>query len=315
MTVAYDPRMPALPSPDLRAVELAELRTFCAAAELGTLGRAAVRCRISQPAVSKRLAALEQLAGARLLDRSPRGVKLTPAGRRLYEEAHRLLVQADAVDRVLGGLRRGAAPLRLAASHSATDAFVGAALATTDEAVVPIELVSANSQAVRDIIADGRADVGVVASRLHHTPYPGVRELPLADDEVICAVPDNHPWALRPRPIPQAEFLRTPMVVRDPASNARWTVEGTLRDAGLPSPPVLAEASTPHAARSEALDRCAPVLLSWRVLAGHGFHRVAIRDLRFPRAYLFVLPAVGEPGADVVALMGRLRTAADEMVG
>ena len=296
---------------DLRTAELAELRMFCAAAELGTLGRAAVRCQVSQPAVSKRLSSLERLAGMQLLDRSPHGVKLTPAGRRLYEEAHRLLIQADGVDRVLVGLRRGAAPLRLAASHSATDAFVGAALATGDEAIGPVELVSANSQAVRDIIADGRADLGVVASRLHHTPYPGVRELPLVDDEVVCAVPEHHPWAHRPNPIPQAEFLRTPMVVRDPASNARWTVESTLRDLGLEAPPVLVEASTPRAARAEAQDRCAPLLLSRRVLEGHGFHEVALRGLRFPRVYLFVLPAVGEPGEDVAALMARLRAQVD----
>ena len=57
------------PTPDLN-----ELRAFCVAADLGTLGRAAVRLHVSQPSLSKRLAALEAKVGAQLLERSPRGV-------------------------------------------------------------------------------------------------------------------------------------------------------------------------------------------------------------------------------------------------
>jgi LysR substrate binding domain-containing protein len=47
----------------------------------------------------------------------------------------------------------------------------------------------------------------------------------------VCAVPRGHPWAQRRR-ITQTEFLRTPMVVRDPGANARWTVESALNRLG-----------------------------------------------------------------------------------
>jgi DNA-binding transcriptional LysR family regulator len=67
----------------IRAPDIEELRTLCTAAELGSLGRAAVRLHTSQPALSKRLSNLEALAGTKLLERSTHGVKLTPAGRRL----------------------------------------------------------------------------------------------------------------------------------------------------------------------------------------------------------------------------------------
>src|ERR671928_2215212 len=67
--------------------DLNELRGFCVAADLGSLGRAAVRLHVSQPSLSKRLASLEVKVGARLLDRSAHGVSLTPAGRRLYRDA------------------------------------------------------------------------------------------------------------------------------------------------------------------------------------------------------------------------------------
>src|SRR4051795_3862914 len=102
----------------VRSADIAELRAFCAAIDLGSLGRAARLLRLTQPALSKRLRTLEALAGARLLERSPRGVTPTPAGTRLYLEARKLLAQADAVEELMAGLSDEDAPIRLAASHT-----------------------------------------------------------------------------------------------------------------------------------------------------------------------------------------------------
>ncbi|HET8979652.1 MAG TPA: LysR family transcriptional regulator [Solirubrobacteraceae bacterium] len=298
---------PAAVTRGLRTPDVEELRTLCAAAELGSLGRAAVRLHASQPALSKRLANLEALTGTRLLERSPHGVKLTPAGRRLYPEARRLLEQSERVREVIAGIAASEGPIRLAASHSATDALVGELLGHLNEhRAIAIELVSANSTTVRDLVADGRADIGVAASRPGHTPYPGVRELTLAADEVICAVPPGHRWTRRRR-ISIQEFLAVPMVMRDPSSNARWTVDSVLRERGLVAAPPLVEAGTPSAARREALARRAPVLLARSVLDGHDFTEVPIDGLSFPREYVIVLPAVGEPPEEIRALIDHLR--------
>jgi DNA-binding transcriptional LysR family regulator len=288
-----------------RALDIEELRTFCLAAELGSLGRAAVRLHVSQPGLSKRLAHLEAAAGTQLLSRSPRGVKLTPAGRHLYEEARRLLQQADDFEEVLVGLKRLGGPVRVASSHSATEALVAGMLAREHWAR-SVELVIANSTVVRDLVADGRADLGVAASRPNHTPYPGVRELELADDAIVCAVPESHPWAARGR-ISADRFQRTSMVMRDPGSNARWTVEAVLREHELSLPPALVEAGTPQAAMREARARNAPVLLSRQVLVGHHFCEVEVAGLSFPRKFVMLLPAYGEPGESVSALMDELR--------
>ena len=292
----------------VRTPEIVELRTFCVAADLGTLGRAAVRLGVSQPALSKRLQGLEQLAGTRLLERSSRGVRLTPAGRRLYDRAKRVLEDADAVEEVLLGLRRSHGPVRLAASHSAGEAFVAELLAGLADEGIAVELVNANSQVVRALVGDGQAEVGVAASRPDATPNPAVRESPLGSDTVVCAVPRGHPWAQRRR-VSQAEFLRTPMVVRDPASNARWTVDAVLRGRGLAAAPPLVEAATPAVARREALARNAPALLSRRVLQGEVVE-VEVEGIAFPRQFELVLPAVGEPTGDVRELVERLRSVA-----
>ena len=88
----------------VRGPELAELRAFCTAARLGSIGRAARMLQVSQPALSKRLQALEAVVGTRLLSRSSRGVTLTMPGARLYVAAMRLLAEADSVEALMRGL-------------------------------------------------------------------------------------------------------------------------------------------------------------------------------------------------------------------
>ena len=91
---------------------------------------------------------------------------LTPAGRRLYRHARPLLEAADQVGEVMAGIRHTGTVVRLAASHSASEAFVAALLARLDASEqLAVELVTANSQVVRGLVADGRADLGVAASR------------------------------------------------------------------------------------------------------------------------------------------------------
>lgn len=297
----------------VRSPDIIDLRSLCAAAELGSLGRAAIRLHVSQPALSKRLHNLEALVGVELLERSAHGVKLTPAGRRLYEQARKLLQQADAIDEVISAVKRTGGPVRLAASHSAVDGFVGEVLGQLghEPGQLRVELVTANSSVVRDLVADGRADIGVAASRPHHTPYPGVRELPVAEDCVVCAVPREHPWCMRDG-ISLTEFLRTRMVTRDTGSNSRWTVNAVLAERGLEMAPPLVEAASPQAARREAHAHRAPILVSRLVLAGHDFHELTVENLTFPRQFVLVLPAYGEPAGDVARLAKLLQKTAAE---
>ena len=290
-----------------RTPEVTELRSFCAAADLGSVGRAAIRLKVSQPALSKRIQSLEQLAGVELFERSPRGVTLTPAGRRLYAEARRLIEQAEIVEGLMSGLARASGPLRVAASHSASEAVVAGVLAGRGDAL-PVELLTANSHVVRALVAEERADLGVAGGRPGATPNPRVREQPLAEDEIVCAVPRGHPWAQRRR-ISRAEFQRTPMVVRDPGSNARWTVDSVLGRAGLQAAAPLVECPTPAGARQEALARNAALLLSRHLLRSDFFVEVEVEHLRFPRSFQLVLPALGEPPDTVKTLIARLQAA------
>lgn len=75
------------------------LRLFCAVAQAGSFAAASERLFISQPAMSHQIAALEHELGVRLFDRSPRGVRLTPAGQAVFQQAMAMLGAADEIQR------------------------------------------------------------------------------------------------------------------------------------------------------------------------------------------------------------------------
>ena len=79
-------------------MELEQLRIFCAAAERGSLSRAASALYISHSTVSRAVSALEASVGAGLFSRDSRGVRLTEAGQVLFEGAQRLLRLAEELE-------------------------------------------------------------------------------------------------------------------------------------------------------------------------------------------------------------------------
>jgi DNA-binding transcriptional LysR family regulator len=76
-----------------------DLRDFIAVAEAGSLSAGAKRLKVSQPTVSRRIAALEQHLKIRLFDRVPRGLELTEAGEDLLQRARRMEIEALAIER------------------------------------------------------------------------------------------------------------------------------------------------------------------------------------------------------------------------
>lgn len=78
-------------------MNLRALRYFVAIAEAGSLTAAAAAVNVAQPALTRQLRELEDDLGVQLLQRLPRGVRLTPAGVTLYESAQRMLAEAARV--------------------------------------------------------------------------------------------------------------------------------------------------------------------------------------------------------------------------
>jgi len=99
-------------------MNLAHLQAFASVAQHASFSTAAEALHLTQPAVSKRIVALEQSLDTRLFDRTGRQVLLTEAGQVLLEHATRVLEELDAARRRihdLSGNIRGR--LVIATSH------------------------------------------------------------------------------------------------------------------------------------------------------------------------------------------------------
>lgn len=274
----------------LRSPQVEELRAFCAAVDLGSIGRAAQRLHLSQPAVSKRVKALEELVGAPLLERSARGVAMTATGERLYGHARRLIGDMEELTASIAQLRGGGQTVRLSISHTAAEFMMPRALvAMHRHTAAPVEVLTANSRVVKRMVASGEADIGLAACMVDET-VDGVVNVALADDEIVVAVPLGHPWARR-RSITPRELLETPVVRRDPGAHTRQVIDETLSAQGLGTLQAACEVGSTEAAKEEAREMGLPTVLSRMAFSpADRLEVVPVEGLRFLRRFCILLP-------------------------
>ncbi len=307
----------------VRAPDLAEAAAFVAAVDEGSLARAGRRLGMSQPAMTKRIRTLEGLVGVTLLERSRRGVRPTEAGRRLYEDATRMLREGERFRASAAALRE-VGTLRIAVIYTLAEACVARWLGAHRESAQAeaVEVRVGHPSEVRTWVADARSDLGFAAGPVGADP--DLVERPFAEDELVAVVPAAHAWARAGR-IGLSGLADSPLVVREPGSGTRRTLDDALARAGYsPIAPVLTLAST-AAIRSAIRDQGIPGVLSrLSVDAEHDPALVAVPidggDLRRPltvlwrrdarlssrqRDFLAAARLDGRSAAETLALAGR----------
>jgi DNA-binding transcriptional LysR family regulator len=297
-----------------RSPQLDDLRTFCAAVELGSLGRTAQRLRLSQPSISKRLKSLETLAGVPLLERSAHGVTPTPAGERLYTHARRISAEIEELDGLLQDLAGSSETVQLAISHTAAEYVMPKALVLMHHHTsAPVEVLTANSRVVKRMVLAGEADLGVVAC-MSDEVVAGVVNIPLLYDEIVIAVPLAHPWA-RKRTISLTELQQTPFVRRDPAAHTRQVVDGTLERRGLEPLAAASEVGSTQAAKEEAHELGLPTAMSRLAFSvADNLEIVRVEGLRFERRFCLLHPH-GTPSTACSHLIAALKESAERVEG
>ncbi|MFQ5959273.1 MAG: LysR substrate-binding domain-containing protein [Alphaproteobacteria bacterium] len=222
----------------------AQLRAFHAVATEGSFTKAARALRVSQPAVTIQVKALEEAYGVALLHRRGHRVSLTDLGQSLLEITRRVFGLEQEADELLAAARE------LRAGHLKVGAdgpyFVMELLAAFigRYAGVRVTVTMGNSQAVLQDLLDYRTDIAVLAHvgddrRFHAIPY--------SRQPLVVFVPREHAWAKRSS-IRLAELDGAPMVLREVGSTTRRIFEDALAGAGV-KPRVVMEIGSREALR------------------------------------------------------------------
>jgi DNA-binding transcriptional LysR family regulator len=177
-------------------VDLANLNAFIAIAETGSFSEAAERLHLTQPAVSKRIAGLEQQLDVRLFDRLGREVNLTEAGRALLPRAYQILGVLDDTRRALTNLNgEVSGRLTLATSHHIGLHRLPPLLRafTRSYPQVALDIQFLDSEVAYEEILHGRAELAVIT--LAPESREPVHAVPVWDDPLDFVAAPEHPLA------------------------------------------------------------------------------------------------------------------------
>ena len=182
------------------SIDVRRLRVLREVAAHGSFSAAADSLAFTQPAVSRQIATLEAEAGTRLVDRTARGVRLTPAGELLVEHAEVILGRLAAAESQLEALAElDTGRLRLGSFPTAGATLTPLAIAAFAQSHpgVELRLVEGRSVDTLPMLAAGEIDLAVVTD-VGGEPPADVTLEHLMDDPFHVAMPHDHPLADEP---------------------------------------------------------------------------------------------------------------------
>ncbi|MDJ1639879.1 LysR substrate-binding domain-containing protein [Streptomyces pakalii] len=224
-------------------MELRHLNAFLAVAEELHFGRAAKRLQMAQPPLSQQIRRLEKELGVQLFHRNTRSVRLTSAGETFLEPVRTVLDDLDTAVRAarsagIGEYGRVTIGFAGASSHETLPRLTRAVRA----AHPGLELVMtgqtyANTALSR--VAEGSLDLGFVRLPVAR---PGVAHRVIDEEELVCALPSDHPLARR-EAVPLDVLAGEPFVSfpANSGSTVRDAMTGACENAGF-TPRIVQEA-------------------------------------------------------------------------
>ena len=234
-------------------LDVRRMRVLREVAARGSFSAAAEALSFTQSAVSQQVAALEREAGATLVERGPRGIRLTDAGRALVAHADAILARIVAAEEELAaiaGLRGGR--LRLASFQSAGATLVPRAVAEFRErhAGVELAMIEAEPEEACEHLRSGEIDLALVYD---FEPIPGMLEdelelTHLIEDPYDAILPRDHRLAER-RVLRLADLADEPWIASTERCGCRQITERACQEAGF-EPRVAFEADETLAAQA-----------------------------------------------------------------
>ncbi len=268
-------------------MDLAALNAFIAVAEAGSFSDAAERLHLTQPAVSKRIANLEQQLQVRLFDRLGREVSLTEAGRALLPRAYQILNGLDDTRRALSNLNGEiSGRLTLATSHHIGLHRLPPLLRafTRRYPQVALDIQFLDSEVAYDEVLHGRAELAVI-TLAPQTQAP-IEAVPVWDDPLDFVAAPEHPLA-RNGAVSLADVARHPAVFPGGNTFTHHIVQRLFEDQGL----------RPNIAMStnylETIKMMVSIGLAWSVLPrtmlDEQVSRLPLPDIQLSRQLGYIL--------------------------
>lgn len=206
---------------------LSDLRAFATVARLQSFAAAAKTLHLSQPALSRRIAKLEEQLGVRLLDRTTRSVALTALGQRFLQEVGSLV---EKLDRSVSDLRDTAhleaGDVTLGCVFSAVHHFLPAVIRSFRERHpnVLVRIIEEGADEVLACVQQGEADFGLNYIGMQE---PQVSFEPLLREPYVLACGADHALARR-REVPWTELAAWDQVRVSQASRNRLFIDQAL---------------------------------------------------------------------------------------
>lgn len=211
---------------------LQHLITFCRVVETGGFSRAGELVGLSQPAVTRQVAALESDIGAPLLDRSSRQFRLTPVGELVYERGRRLAAGVEELRDAVSDL----------VHHDRGRVAVGFVTSVGLRLLPPVlsefarlypsvrvSLKAGRTSDTLERVLQGEVDMAIMTTPVTH---PRLRSIPLQKDPVLLVCSPERKRTL-PDPLPLEELSRIEMISFQKPSRFRTFVDSILEQHGI----------------------------------------------------------------------------------
>lgn len=266
--------------PDLR-----NLATLKAVVEYGGVAEAGRELNIGQPAVTKRLRALDACYGLQIMQREGRRLELTVAGVRVYEYARLVLDHQHSLLDDLDSLHVGENNLRLEVTGSIGEHLLPELLLNFAEAYPDYRIQSrmGYTRRIQTRLATGLSDMALLEQAPDH---PEILVQKWLDDEVVLVCGKAHPlWGCGM--IPLADLDQLNYVLRESRSSMRATLDKALQDIGIENIPIAMEVGSTDTI-VEMLQRGQHVSFLPRfsveeALSSEGLYHIKVQGLRIHR--------------------------------
>jgi DNA-binding transcriptional LysR family regulator len=215
-------------------MDVPRLEAFLEVARLGSMRAAARSLHLGQPALSARIAALEDEVGARVFERTKRGVRLTLAGQALQPHAERAMEAVEAGRSAVSQVEQGDEGELVIAAASGIDASLVPELVARFRRYHPgvhLYVRTGPAERIVELVAFGSAQLGLIREAVSSRDSR-LRVTPLYLEQLLLTARPDHPFVAE-GPIPLARLADATLISYDRASDDYQLTQSLLKDAGV----------------------------------------------------------------------------------